>query len=113
MKTPYVMILDKLVPFELIEKYIRVLWTYTEDFQRGNAHDAIFDYLKVDRFSDEGYKYVNEIDNIICDAFCCCGLSVNRNNECIGKCGTKLTMQMSLFNAKEYCKNKDILIYKK
>lgn len=107
----FVKILDKKVPFELIRKYIMVLWTYTQDHQRGKAHEAIFDYMQVDRWNENGELYVSEIDHIICYAYVCCGLSVNRNNECIGKCGTKMTMQMCLFNAEEYCKRKGLFDY--
>lgn len=104
-----VKILDKEVPIELILNYITVLWTYQHDDERSRAHDAIFNYMGVNRWKQDTWEpqntnYFDVIDNIVCEAFCCCGVSVDRNNVCMGRCGTKLTMKMSLFNAVEYCK---------
>jgi hypothetical protein len=106
----YVKILDKRIPYEFLRNYIMTLWTYKQDHERCKAHDKIFDYLDVDRFAEENHKYFEAIDTIVCYAFVCCGLSVDRNNVCKGKCGQKLTMQMSLFYMDEYLNKKDLII---
>jgi len=89
-KEKYVLIIDKVVPFELIRNYVILLWNYKDDDERGRAHDKIFEYMEVDRHEhdeDSFYnKYAKAVGYIICEAFCCCGLSVNRYNVCIGKC---------------------------
>src|ERR1017187_5490922 len=94
----WVIIYDKKVPYELVYKYLLTLWTYTEDRVRGKTHDAIFDYLKVERWGEDEdkkvQKYFDALDTIICYAYVCCGLSVTRDNLC-RKCETILTLSLS------------------
>lgn len=114
MATPikYVKILDKKVPWELIENYITVLWHYDNDRDRGHAHDAIFEYMDVNRYTptDDTFhnKYADKLDDIICFAFVCCGQTVMRDNTCRGECGEKLTVEKSLINTKHYIRLKKL-----
>jgi len=108
----YVKVLDKKLSFTLLRNYVMVLWNYTNDEERFRAHNALFEYIGINRFDDtqNHHKYHNVIDTMVSYAFVCCGLTVNRKNQCRGKCGLTLTMQRSLFNMEEYLIDNNLLI---
>lgn len=110
-KEQMITIIDKKVPYSLFESYLRIMWTFVRDEQRGKSHMKIFEALGVDRYNYEemengktGMDYENAIDDVICIGFTCHGQTVLPNNMCRDKdCNNVMDVNQGIIKMRNYC----------